>query len=116
MAPERSDGREPASRAGSIVSRLLQQAGQAAWDAYVFGRFYSEGAGIHDTHMNQGSTGKQFAYREGTTTTTNDIWQDGAVFFASSDDRWAAYFAAFEHQLVPTDLLGNPTPERKPVG
>ncbi|WP_210214821.1 DUF2278 family protein [Mesorhizobium sp. M1A.F.Ca.ET.072.01.1.1] len=67
--------------------------------------------------MNQASTGKQFAHREGDNRNDhNDIWQDGAVLFVSADDRWTAYFAAFEHQLVPTDLLGNPTPESKPLG
>ncbi|MET2831215.1 DUF2278 family protein [Mesorhizobium shangrilense] len=98
------------------MNRLLRQAAQNGWDVYVFGRFYAEGDGIHDTHMNQGSTGKQFAHRKGDDRNDhNDIWQDGAVLFATSADRWAGYFAAFEHQLVPTDALGNPTADSKPI-
>jgi len=40
----------------------------------------------------------------------NDIWQDGAVLVDLGEPEWAAYFAAFEQQLVPTDDLGNPKP------
>ncbi|MEW6634338.1 MAG: DUF2278 family protein [Pseudomonadota bacterium] len=98
------------------MNRLLQQAAQAGWDVYVFGRFYSEGDGIHDTHMNQGSKGGQFAHRQGDDRNDhNDVWQDGAVLFATSSEKWAGYFAAFEHQFLPTDDLGNPTADSKPV-
>ncbi|OHV60341.1 hypothetical protein LCM4577_16495 [Mesorhizobium sp. LCM 4577] len=99
------------------MNRLLRQAAQNRWNVYVFGRFYKEGDGIHDTHMNQGSTGAQFAHRQGDDRNDhNDVWQDGAVLVASSQELWAAYFAAFENQLVPTDELGNPTAHSKPVG
>jgi uncharacterized protein YukJ len=37
------------------LKRLLSKAHQGNLDVYVFGRFFSEGNGIHDTHMNQGS-------------------------------------------------------------
>ena len=75
----------------------------------MFGRFYSEGNGIHDTHMNQGSTGA-FIHRAGDDCNDhNDIWQDGAVLVdLGQTASWAAYFAAFDQQLVPTDELGNP--------
>jgi uncharacterized protein YukJ len=76
----------------------------------VFGRFYAEGDGIHDTHMNQGST-KSFIHRPGDDSNDhNDIWQDGAVMVDLGEPEWAAYFAAFNQQLVPTDDLGNPKP------
>jgi hypothetical protein len=47
-----SDFPEPAAS----LKRLLSKARQQDFDVYVFGRFFSEGDGIHDTHMNQGST------------------------------------------------------------
>jgi hypothetical protein len=40
----------------------------------------------------------------------NDIWQDGAVLVDIGEPEWAAYFSAFNQQLVPTDELGNPLP------
>ena len=92
------------------VKRLLTRAHRDNLDVYVFGRFYSEGDGIHDTHMNQGSTGS-FIHRDGNDHNDhNDIWQDGALFVDVGEPEWAAYFAAFDQQLVPTDDLGNPQP------
>ena len=92
------------------LKRLLIKAHQQGSDVYVFGRFYSEGNGIHDTHMNQGSTG-EFLHRAGNDSNDhNDIWQDGAVLVDLGDPQWVAYFAAFNQQLVPTDDLGNPKP------
>jgi uncharacterized protein YukJ len=82
---------------------------------YVFGRFYAEGNGIHDTHMNQGSTGS-FIHRPGDDSNDhNDIWQDGCLFADLGEPEWAAYFAAFNKQLVPTDDLGNPLPNAQPI-
>ena len=40
----------------------------------------------------------------------NDIWQDGAVLVDIGEPEWAAYFSAFNQQMVPTDDLGNPLP------
>lgn len=97
------------------LQRLLVQAQQTAADVYVFGRFYSEGNGLHDTHMNQGSTGS-FIHRPGDDSNDhNDIWQDGAVLVDLGTPQWAAYFAAFEQQLLPTDALGNPAPGAMPI-
>ncbi len=106
-----SDLPEPAAS----LRRLVQRAQQQQADMYVYGRFYSEGDGIHDTHMNQGSTGS-FIHRQGNDTNDhNDIWQDGAVLVDLGEPEWAAYFAAFTQQLVPTDSLGNPTPAAAPL-
>jgi len=91
------------------LSRLLLNAKESQADVYIFGRFYPEGNGIHDTHLNQGSTGG-FLHREGDDSNDhNDVWQDGAVLVDLGEAGWAAYFAAFNEQLVPTDDLGNPT-------
>ena len=101
-----SDATEPAATLG----RLLSRAHQNNLDVYVFGRFYSEGNGIHDVHLNQGST-KGFIHRPGDDSNDhNDIWQDGAVMVNVGEPEWAAYFAAFNQQSVPTDELGNPLP------
>jgi uncharacterized protein YukJ len=92
------------------LKRLLSKAHQTKFDVYVFGRFYKEGDGLHDTHLNQGST-KTFIHRDGDDSNDhNDIWQDGAVMIDTGEEDWAAYFAAFNQQLVPTDDLGNPLP------
>jgi uncharacterized protein YukJ len=101
-----SDTPEPCAS----LKRLLSKAQQQAFDVYVFGRFYSEGDGIHDTHMNQGST-KSFIHRPSDDSNDhNDVWQDGAVIVNVGEPEWVGYFAAFNQQLVPTDDLGNPLP------
>ncbi len=101
-----SDGAEPAA----TLNRLLSRAHQQSLDVYIFGRFYSEGDGIHDVHLNQGSA-KSFIHRAGDDSNDhNDIWQDGAVMVDVGEPEWAAYFSAFNQQLVPTDELGNPLP------
>jgi uncharacterized protein YukJ len=101
------DGSDVVEPAASL-KRLLTRAHQNNLDIYVFGRFYREGDGIHDTHMNQGSTGS-FIHRDGDDSNDhNDIWQDGALLVDVGEPEWAAYFSAFNQQLVPTDDLGNP--------
>jgi uncharacterized protein YukJ len=103
------DGSELPEPVASLA-RLLDRARLQQADVYVFGRFYSEGNGIHDTHMNQGSKGG-FVHRPGDDSNDhNDVWQDGAVLVDLGEPEWAAYFAAFNQQLVPTDDLGNPQP------
>ena len=109
------DGSEFPEPSASL-RRLLTRAHQENLTVYVFGRFYSEGGGIHDTHMNQGST-KSFIHRAGDDSNDhNDIWQDGAVLVELGENQWAAYFAAFTQQLVPTDPLGNPLPGATTIG
>lgn len=108
------DGSE-ATEPYASLKRLFVKAHQQSLDVYVFGRFYSEGDGLHDTHMNQGSTGS-FIHRAGDDSNDhNDIWQDGAVFVNVGEPEWAAYFAAFDQQLMPTDNLGNPQPGAQPL-
>ncbi|WP_028219840.1 DUF2278 family protein [Paraburkholderia oxyphila] len=106
-----SDAVEPVA----TLQRLLVRAKQSNFDVYVFGRFYSEGNGIHDVHMNQGSTG-EFIHRPGDDSNDhNDIWQDGALLVDLGTPQWALYVAAFDQQRLPTDDLGNPTPDSKPI-
>jgi uncharacterized protein YukJ len=109
------DGSEVVEPVASL-KRLLVRARHDSLDVYIFGRFYKDStAGIHDTHMNQGSTGG-FIHRPGDDHNDhNDVWQDGAVFVDVGQPEWAAYFAAFNQQLVPTDDLGNPTSGARPI-
>ena len=101
-----SDGVEPAA----TLKRLLLRAQQENRDVYVFGRFYAEGNGIHDVHLNQGSA-HSFIHTAGDDSNDhNDVWQDGALMVDVGEPQWAAYFSAFNQQLVPTDDLGNPQP------
>ncbi|MBR0897003.1 DUF2278 family protein [Bradyrhizobium tropiciagri] len=103
------DSSEDVEPAASLA-RLLSRAHQEGRDVYIFGRFYEQGDGLHDVHLNQGST-KGFIHRPGDDSNDhNDIWQDGAVMVDLGEPEWAAYFAAFNQQLVPTDELGNPQP------
>jgi uncharacterized protein YukJ len=94
----------------ATLKRLLQRAKDENADVYIFGRSYTDGFGIHDVHMSQGSTSRAFLndvrddYND-----HNDIWQDGAVLVDLHEPQWAAYFTAFTQQLVPTDELGNPS-------
>lgn len=98
------------------IARLLSNAKSQVLTIYIFGRFYSGGDGIHDTHMNLGSTGK-YLHRPGSgNKDQNDVWQDGALLVDLGAGRWAGYFAAFQNQLLPTDDLGNPRPGAKPIG
>ena len=103
------DGSTEAEPVKSVM-RLLQNAQTAGGEVFIFGRFYEGGdLGIHDTHMNQGSTGAFLNIPQNAGKDVNAIWQDGALFVhLPQDDRWVAYFAAFENQRTPTDDNGNP--------
>lgn len=91
------------------LNRLLARAFEQNADLYLFGHPYNTGLGIHDIHMNQGSTGKYLNPR-GTNASPehNDVWQDGAVLVDFGQDQWAAFFSVFTKQLVPTDNFGDP--------
>ena len=102
------DGSEAVEPVASL-GRLLANARNSAWDVVVFGRFYSEGDGVHDVHMNQGSSGAHFQHRPGDDSNDhNDVWQDGAVLVKRGDQGWAGYFSMFTQQTTVTDDLGNP--------
>ena len=60
---------------------------------------FTPGNGIHDIHMNQGNSGK---YKK-----DNGVYQDGALFIEYPQDRWRAFFFAFQSQSFDTDDKGN---------
>jgi len=62
---------------------------------------FKPGNGIHDIHMNQGNSGK---YKK-----DNGVFQDGAIYIEYPDDKWRAFFFAFQSQTFTTDNEGNPT-------
>ena len=75
---------------------------------YLLGEPYSDMQGLHDIHMNQGSTGRFAQY--------NGTWQDGAVILHyEAEDRFEGLFTAFASQAMHTDevhghaLPGSPT-------
>jgi uncharacterized protein YukJ len=91
------------------LMRLFRNAMAKNADVYIFGRKYTSGGlGIHDVHMNQGSTGSFVNNGVDDHNDHNDVWQDGAVLVDLGDPEWVGYFTAFTQQLVPTDDLGNP--------
>ncbi len=98
------------------LKRLLETARQQQADTYVFGRTFTSGLGLHDIHMNQGSTGSFLNDGVDDHNDHNDIWRDGAILVDLGDQKWAGYFTAFTQQLVPTDGLGNPTEGAHPMG
>ena len=91
------------------MMRLMETAHTQGLDAYVFGHMFDDnGRGIHDIHMNQGSTGSLVNNSRDQNKDHNEIWQDGAILVDLGDQKWAGYFTAFAAQIVPTDDLGNP--------
>jgi len=104
------DGTDQAEPAATM-KRLLWRAHDAGWTVYAFGRFYDDGNGSHDIHMNQGSTGEAFRNNGGDPPPHwdgNDVWQDGALIVDRGQQGFIAYFARFTQQLTPTDDQGNP--------
>jgi uncharacterized protein YukJ len=72
----------------------------------VFG--FDPGNGIHDIHMNQGSSGR-FAR-------DNGVWQDGGLLLHyPTANQWVAFFLAFQSQAWHTDdLTGDPVSDLEP--
>jgi uncharacterized protein YukJ len=101
------DGSEQAEPIPTLL-RLFANAQQSNAPVYLFGRTYSEGGGIHDVHMNQGSTAPFLNNGVDDHNDHNDTWQDGGVIVDLGTAGVAAYFTAFTQQHVPTDSLGNP--------
>lgn len=108
------DGSEQVEPVASLT-RLLGKAQANNLDVYVFGRKYVDGLGVHDVHMNQGSTGSFLNNGVDDHNDHNDVWQDGAVFVDLGQGDMAAYMTAFTQQLVPTDQLGNPEAGSHPI-
>lgn len=108
------DGSNQVEPVASLL-RLLSKARAGNFDVYVFGRKYTDGFGIHDVHMNQGSQGSFLNNGVDDHNDHNDIWQDGAVIVDTQQPELAAYFTVFTQQLVPTDKLGNPDADSHPV-
>jgi uncharacterized protein DUF2278 len=102
------DGSTQVEPVASLL-RLLAKAKAQSADVYIFGRTYTDGdLGIHDVHMNQGSSGSFLNNGRDDHNDHNAVWQDGGVMVDFGDPEMAAYFTAFTQQNVPTDGLGNP--------
>jgi len=108
------DGSEAAEPIPTL-KRLLIGAQTQGQDIYIWGRLYQEGDGMHDIHMNQGSSGNHFRHVAGVDEDAhgkfidhNDIWQDGAIVVDTGNNGWAAFFTRFNQQSLDNDDLGNP--------
>jgi uncharacterized protein YukJ len=117
---------------GDTLVAWLDEAKAKGWDVFAFGRYWDDsqkagenagpkywkeesGRGIHDIHMNQGSTGAAFETRDDKRD-HNEVWQDGAIVIAAGGS-WRALFSAFAGQCLPTnDTTGNPKAGAKPFG
>ena len=109
------DGSEEPEPVASL-KRLLSKAHSTKADVYIFGRTYTSGSpGIHDVHMNQGSSGSFLNDGRDDHNDHNDVWQDGAVIVDFGEPECAAYFTVFTQQTAPTDNLGNPDKPSHPI-
>ena len=101
------DGSDTAEPVASL-KKLLTRAHSSNADVYIFGRTFKDGSlGIHDVHMNQGSSGG-FVNSGDDHNDHNDTFPDGGVIVDFGESECSAYFTAFTQQMVPTDDLGNP--------
>ncbi len=87
-----------------LVVPLLESAVARRATIHLFGEPYLPSRqGIHDVHMNQGSTGGFAKF--------NGVWQDGGMFIQNNDGTYTAILIAFASQAAHTDeLTGNPLP------
>ena len=94
---------DPAARLYAFGQRWGPEASTAD---KIFG--FLPGNGIHDIHMNQGSSGR-FA-------DDNGVWQDGGLLLHyPNQNQWVAFFLAFQSQAWHTDdTTGHPLPEIEP--
>ena len=95
------------SNSGNLGNAVIELLNQATSDPggliYAFGGQYTDGTGIHETHMNQGNA-------KSDQSDENGIWNDGAlVFYLPATNIWTAVFIAFQGQSWNTDNNGNPT-------
>lgn len=110
-----TDGSTSVESANSLIP-LLTQARSEWHDVYLFGRIYTGGdLGVHDTHMNQGLAGSYIDLAGNDHNNHNDSRQDGVPLVDLGQPESAASFAAIDQQLAPTDDLGNPKTDARPL-
>jgi uncharacterized protein YukJ len=95
------------AKAISMESSIIYAFGERWGPENVRDKFFgfTPGNGIHDIHMNQGSSDAFMKY--------DGVWQDGAVIIHLPDEhRWIAIFLAFQSQCFHTDdSTGHRIPE-----
>ncbi len=77
------------------LEAILLEARNRNATVYAFGEPFSNGRGIHNIHMNQGSVIERFKATDG-------VWQDGGLIVRFAE-RWVAVFTAFQSQCWHTD-------------
>jgi uncharacterized protein YukJ len=83
-----------------FLEPFFMNAIQKAATVYLYGEQYSGRDGVHDVHMNQGSSGGF--------SSQNGVYQDGGILLEYPDGHWEAFLIAFASQAVKTnDKTGN---------
>ena len=77
------------------LEAVFSEAKEREATVYAFGEPFSNGRGIHNIHMNQGSVIDRFKDTDG-------VWQDGGLL-VRFPERWVAVFTAFQSQCWHTD-------------
>ena len=78
---------------GIIEKNVVQAMNNDDYEVIAFGRLYTNGKGLHDIHMNQGSVDK---FRK-----SDALYSDGGLFFRNKlDNRVTAVFIAFITQSL----------------
>jgi uncharacterized protein YukJ len=96
------------AKAGSVIYAFGERWGPEVGKKDKYFHF-QPGNGIHDIHMNQGNSGQYVR--------DNGVFQDGALYFEYPNDKWRAFFFAFQSQTFQTDddgndVSGGPTPTK----
>jgi uncharacterized protein YukJ len=106
----------PDNDLAEIFALYVQRAIDRGADVYAFGSKwgpeenkpdqyfgFKPGNGIHDIHLNQGSPPPHKG--------DNAVWQDGALFIHfPAENKWLAFFLAFQSQFAQTDERGDAIP------
>ena len=78
---------------GIIEKNVVQAMNNDDYEVIAFGRFYANGKGLHDIHMNQGSTGKFKKH--------DAPYSDGGLFFRNKqNNKISVIFIAFISQSL----------------
>ncbi|WP_010137989.1 DUF2278 family protein [Oceanicola sp. S124] len=103
ILPHDLPGRAPNDIIDFVLPELQAAIARRA-TVYLLGEPFADRQGLHDIHMNQGSTARFAQF--------NGPWQDGAVILHyEADDRFEGLFTAFASQAMHTDgLQGHPLP------
>jgi len=76
---------------GIIEKNVVQAMNNDDYEVIAFGRLYTNGKGLHDIHMNQGSTGKFKKH--------DAPYSDGGLFFRNKQNNKIC-FILFQYKMI----------------